>query len=76
MDWLDFDRWPECIEMQRPGIVFEVVNADGLNVLTNCTVPLELPAGWTSPPLRFRAVAEPTPGHSSPLPPPAPGQVD
>ncbi|MDB5541125.1 MAG: hypothetical protein JWQ89_2852 [Devosia sp.] len=73
MDWMDFDRWPECLHLERPGIVFEVMNAEGLSVLTTCTVPLEIPAGWTSPPLRFRPVPEPAPGHSQPLPPPASG---
>ena len=25
-DWIDFDRWPECVEMERPGIVFELAH--------------------------------------------------
>lgn len=71
MDWMDFDRWPECRSLERPGIVFEVENAEGLVLLTHCAVPLEVPADWTSPPLRFRVIPEPAPTHSKPLPAPA-----
>lgn len=71
MDWIDFDRWPECRAMERPGIVFEVENAEGQSLLTPCTVPLELPFDWTSAPTRFRPVEVPKPQHSAPLPPPA-----
>lgn len=71
MDWIDFDRWPECRAMERPGIVFEVENAEGQSLLTPCSVPLELPFDWTSAPTRFRPVEEPKPRHSNPLPPPA-----
>lgn len=70
-DWIDFDRWPECVEMERPGIVFEVVNADNQSLFTNCVVPLETPFDWTSAPLRFRAIPEPKPRHSSPIPKPS-----
>ena len=72
MDWIDFDRWPECRTMERPGIVFEVENAGGQNLLTACVVPLELPADWTSRPLRFRVVEAPALRHSAPIPPARP----
>lgn len=68
-DWIDFDRWPECASMERPGIIFEVTNEEQ-TLLTSCTIPLELPFDWTSAPVRFRAVPEAKPRHSSPLPKP------
>jgi hypothetical protein len=71
VDWIDFDRWPECRDMERPGIVFEVENADGQSILTTCTIPLEIPTDWTGGPIRFRSVDAPRPRHSDPLPPPA-----
>lgn len=69
-DWVDFDRWHECARMERPGIIFEVVNDDGQQLFTNCTVPLEFPFDWKSPATRFRAVPEPRPRHSTPIPEP------
>ena len=57
--------------MESPGIVSEIRNADGQLLTTHCVVPLpELPFDWKSPPLEFRAVPEPKPQHSEPLPPP------
>jgi hypothetical protein len=69
-DWIDFDRWPDCAELERPGYVFEVVNEKGDSMLTECTVPLQTPFDWTSPPVRFRLVPELPPRHSDPIPPP------
>lgn len=70
MDWIDFDRWPDCRSLERPGIVFEVENAEGQSLLTACTPLLEVPFDWNGGPVRFRPVEEPKPQHSSPLPPP------
>jgi hypothetical protein len=56
--------------MERPGIIFEVVNADGRSLFTQCVDPLPMPFDWTSPPMHFRAVAEHRPRHSSPIPKP------
>ena len=69
-EWIDFERWPDCKHMERPGIVFEVTNGDQ-TLLTNCVVPLPLPSDWVVHPLRFRVVPQPRPRHSSPLPKPA-----
>ena len=69
-EWIDFDRWHECVQMERPGIIFEVSNEEDRRLLTRCTVPLEVPFDWESPPVRFRAVPEPPPRHSDPLPKP------
>lgn len=66
-EWIDFDRWPDCIDIARPGIIFEVTNNDQ-TLFTNCVIPLLLPFDWESEPVRFRAVPEPEPRHSSPLP--------
>lgn len=71
-DWIPIDQWPTCRALERPGIVFEVRNAEGLSLLTPCTV--EMPAApfdWTSPPMAFRPVEEAPARHSEPLPAPA-----
>jgi len=70
-EWLAIEQWERCVEMARPGIVFEMRNAEGLSLLTPCVpgVPIK-PFDWTSPPKEFRAVAEPAPEHSTPLPAP------
>jgi hypothetical protein len=70
-EWIDFSRWDECKAMERPGYVFEVVNAEEQRMLTTCTVPLEMPLDWSSSPVKFRMVPEQEPRHSDPLPPPA-----
>jgi hypothetical protein len=67
-DWIPYERWPECVRMERPGYVFEVTNDKGQSLFTPCTVPLTLPFDWASPPTQFRLVAEPPPRRSSPLP--------
>jgi hypothetical protein len=69
-DWTDFSEWSHCARMERPGYVFEVTNEEGKSLLTACTVPLQLPHDWKSPPLRFRLVASPKPRHSNPVPSP------
>jgi hypothetical protein len=70
VEWIDFERWPECPSMERPGFVFEVTNAEQQTLLTECVVPLEVPFDWRSPPLKFRLVPEPEPRHSDPIPAP------
>lgn len=72
-EWIDFSRWDECAGMQRPGYAFEVENAEGLSLVTECIVPLTVPFDWKSVPLRFRIVELGKPTHSSPLPAPAGG---
>ena len=69
-DWIDFDEWHRCVRMERPGIIFEVRNDEGLSLFTPCTQPLAVPFDWQSPPTRFRTVSEPEPRHSEPLPKP------
>ena len=72
-EWLAYEQWPQCREMVRPGIIFEIQNAAGQSMLTPCVVPLPaLPFDWQLPPIRFRAIAEPPPQRSAPLPGPAP----
>jgi hypothetical protein len=69
-EWVPVDRWHECARMERPGVLFEVVNAEGQRILTPCVKTLPVPFGWTSPPIQFRVVAAARPRHSSPIPPP------
>ena len=69
-EWIPFDRWPECLRMERPGIVFEVRNGAGQTILTKCEVPLPMPFDWASQPTHFRAVPAVPPRHSSPIPKP------
>jgi hypothetical protein len=72
-DWVPIEQWPDCVRMERPGIVFELVNTEGLTLVTPCVVPLpEVPFDWKSLPVRFRAIPEPKPVHSAPIPAPAP----
>jgi hypothetical protein len=70
-EWMAIAQWHECRAMARPGVVFEIRNTAGQSLFTPCVVPLPpMPFDWTSPPVRFRAVAEPMPEHSSPMPEP------
>jgi hypothetical protein len=70
-DWVDIAHWENCKEMARPGVIVEIRNAEGKSLFTPCVTPLPaMPWDWNSPPLQFRAVAEPKPQHSDPLPPP------
>jgi hypothetical protein len=71
-EWMAIDRWSDCARLARPGTVFELRNAQGLSLFAPCTaLPPALPFGWKSPPLRFRAVPQTRPEHSTPIPPPA-----
>jgi hypothetical protein len=69
-EWIDFEQWHQCLTMERPGIIFEVKNEEGLRLFTPCIVPLVVPFDWESPPCAFRVVPEPPPRHSTPLPKP------
>ena len=70
-DWMAIAHWQECQRLARPGIVFEVQNAEGLSLLTPCTPSVPpTPSDWTSPPVRFRAVMQSPPQRSDPIPPP------
>lgn len=69
-DWVDFTLWKDCARMERPGFVFEVRNREGRTLLTTCTIPLNLPFDWTSPPVQFRLVEAPKPHRSNPVPKP------
>ncbi|HKU06666.1 MAG TPA: hypothetical protein VJR30_11405 [Bradyrhizobium sp.] len=70
-EWIAIAQWEKCRELSRPGIIFEIGNAEGKSLFTPCVMPLpSAPFGWKSPPLRFRAVPEPAPERSAPIPPP------
>ena len=71
IEWIAIAEWQRCLEMARPGIVFEIRNAAGQSLFTPCvaTAP-QPPFDWKSPPLEFRAVREALPAHSSPIPAP------
>ena len=54
-EWMAIAQWHECEKMTRPGIVFELKNAEGLTLLTPCAsdgaghaVRLEIAAGHVS----------------------------
>ena len=68
-EWIPIDRWAECRQHERPGIIFEVNNGEH-SLFTRCMVPLQAPSDWKLPPTRFRVVVEPRPRHSSPVPAP------
>ena len=68
-EWISIERWQECHQLERPGIIFEISNAEGKSIFTPCTVPLPpVPFHWKSAAVRFRAIPEPPPQHSSPAP--------
>ena len=70
-EWMAIDDWERCLEMARPGIVFEIRNAEGLSLFTPCVIPLpDMPFDWATGPVEFRAVVEAAPEHSTPIPPP------
>ena len=72
VDWIPIDQWAECARLERPGIVFEVRNAQGQTLLTACTPEKpQAPFDWTGPALEFRPVPEAPAKHSSPLPGPS-----
>jgi hypothetical protein len=68
-EWIDFDRWSDCKQLEKPGMVFEVTNGQQ-SLFTSCVVPLQTPSDWTAPPVRFRLVPASPPRHSSPIPKP------
>jgi hypothetical protein len=70
-DWIAIAEWHRCAELARPGIVFELRNAEGLSLFAACGPLPAPPFDWSSPPVVYRPVAEPAPQHSGPLPPPA-----
>lgn len=71
-DWIPIDQWAECSTMERPGIVFEIRNADGQTLMTACVPEApKAPFDWTAPPIEFRPVPQPPAQHSEPLPPPS-----
>ena len=70
-EWVAIAHWAECVKMERPGIAFEIRNAEGQSMFTPCVVPLPpMPFNWKSPAIEFRPVAQPKPLHSTPLPAP------
>jgi hypothetical protein len=70
-DWMAIAEWHRCAEFVRPGIVFELRNAAGQSMFTHCVTPLPpSPFDWNSPAIQFRAVKEPPPERSTPIPPP------
>jgi hypothetical protein len=70
-EWMAIAQWQECQKMARPGIIFELKNAEGQSLFTPCIAQLPAtPFGWKSPPVMFRAVVAPKPQHSTPMPPP------
>ena len=70
-EWLAIAQWHDCEKLTRPGIVFELKNAEGQTMLSPCVaqVPAHLSTG-NRPPVMFRAVEAPKPRHSEPMPPP------
>jgi hypothetical protein len=70
-EWIAIAQWQQCAQMEKPGIIFEIQNAENKSLFTECVLPLPaMPFDWKSPPLRFRAIPEPKPVHSAPAPRP------
>lgn len=73
-EWMPIERWQECLQLARPGFIFEISNAEGESMFTPCVVPLPpAPFQWKSGPVRFRAIVASPPQHSEPIPRPAEG---
>jgi hypothetical protein len=71
-EWISTAQWSQCAHMARPGIIFEIRNKDRQSMFTRCVVTLpKAPFDWKSPPAEFRAIVEPAPQHSDPMPKPA-----
>jgi hypothetical protein len=71
-EWFAIALWQQCTQMAKPGVVFEVRNAEGQSLLTRCVQPLPVPPhDWRSPAKEFRAIPEPRPEHSAPAPGPS-----
>ena len=71
-EWIDIAEWERCRDLERPGIVFEIRNAEGLSLVTPCVLPLpDMPWDWKAPALEFRPIEEVPPMHSEPLPRPS-----
>ncbi len=68
-EWTPIEKWSDCRQLERPGFIFEIQNASGQTLFTRCTPHLNVPFDWTSAPVRFRAIPEPAPQRSTPLPP-------
>ena len=64
-EWMAIAQWHECEKMTRPGMVFELRNAEGQTMLSPCVaqVPAK-PFDWKSAPVMFRVVD--APGRSAP----------
>jgi hypothetical protein len=69
-EWMDMALWADCARLERPGYVFEIENAQGMTIQTPCTAQVDVPFDWTSPPLRFRLIAEQPAVRSTPMPKP------
>ncbi len=70
-EWMAIAQWHECEKLTRPGIVFELKNAEGLTMLSPCVAQVPAQA--------FRLEVAPgrvprgrcaRPRHSEPMPPP------
>jgi hypothetical protein len=70
-EWMAIAQWQECAKITRPGIMFEIRNAEGQSMFAPCVMPLPpMPASWKSSAVKFRAVVQPKPQHSTPMPSP------
>lgn len=71
-DWIPVERWSECRQMERPGVVFELRNRVGQHMITACVDQLPAPPfDWRDPVIEFRVIDEPPVRRSDPLPAPA-----
>jgi hypothetical protein len=72
-DWVPIAKWHDCASMVRPGIIFELRNADGESLFSPCSQNLPTtPFDWKSPPTEFRPVMAEKPHRSGPMPKVAP----
>ncbi|MGE3528175.1 MAG: hypothetical protein AB7G54_01970 [Methyloceanibacter sp.] len=68
-DWIDINQWDYCHELARPGIVFEIRNAEEQSMIAHCAASVpSAPFDWKSAPVKFRAIVELPPQLSQPIP--------
>jgi hypothetical protein len=67
--WHKISQWKNCKNLMQQGSIFEVQNAVGQSMWSECTSSTpKSPVGWHSEPTRFRLVKEPLPKRSEPHP--------
>ena len=75
-EWIAIAQWDKCLGLARPGIIFEVSNAEGRSLVhTVCGVAATAAVRLEIAPVRFRVVPEFRRSTRRPLPEPPKGAL-